>query len=76
MSFPIRPNAWRDFGRELLAILPPLTLKSVWHIPGALSLNLIALAGIAGAAAGLGTLTGDWPQWSAYGLGVYAMKNL
>src|SRR3712207_1330390 len=25
----VRPNAWRDFGQELLAILPPLTLINV-----------------------------------------------
>jgi MFS family permease len=69
----VRPNAWRDFGRELLAILPPLTLISVSRIPGALGLNLIALAGVVLGVAGLGTLTGDWLQWPAYGLGVYAI---
>ena len=50
----VRPNAWRDFGRELLAILPPLTLFSVSRIPGALVVNLVALAGVAAAVAGLG----------------------
>ena len=33
----VRPNAWRDFGRELVAILPPLTLFNVARIPGALA---------------------------------------
>ncbi len=69
----IRPNAWRDFGRELAAILPPLTLLSVARIPGALAINLVALAGVAAAVAGLIALTGDYPQWLAYGLGVYAV---
>jgi MFS family permease len=69
----VRPNAWGDFGRELLAILPPLTLISVSRIPGALGRNLIALAGITAAVAGLGALTGDWLQWPAYGLGIYAI---
>ena len=69
----VRPNAWPEFGRELLAILPPLTLISVSRIPGALGLNLLALAGVAAAVAGLGSLTGDWLQWPAYGLGVYAI---
>ena len=69
----VRPNAWRDFGRELGAILPPLTLFSVARIPGALVVNLIALAAIAAFAAGLIWLTGDLPQWAAYGLGVYAV---
>ena len=56
----VQPNAWRNFGGELLAILPPLTLISVARIPGALIVNLIALAGIAAIAAGLIALTGDW----------------
>jgi MFS family permease len=69
----VRPNAWRDFGRELMAILPPLTLFSVARIPGALKTNLIVLAAVVAAAFGLIRLTGDLPQWSAYGLGVYAV---
>jgi MFS family permease len=69
----VRPNAWRDFGRELVAILPPLTLLNVSRIPGALKINLIVLAIVAACAYGLIRLTGDLPQWSAYGLGVYAV---
>ncbi|HEX8655577.1 MAG TPA: MFS transporter [Allosphingosinicella sp.] len=69
----VRPNAWRDFGRELVAILPPLTLFSVSRIPGALKINLVALAIIVLCATALIRLTGDIPQWSAYGLGVYAV---
>lgn len=68
-----RPNAWRDFGRELAAILPPLTLFSVARYPGALRVNLFALAIVAVAAAGLAILTRNWPQWAAYGIGVYAV---
>ncbi|TFI57376.1 MFS transporter [Sphingomonas parva] len=69
----VRPNAWGDFGRELMAILPPLTLLSVSRIPGALKTNVIVLAIVVLGAFGLIRLTGDWPQWSAYGLGVYAV---
>jgi MFS family permease len=69
----VRPNAWRDFGRELAAILPPLTLLSVSRIRGGLKLNLIAMAAVAAVCYGLFRLTGDWQQWSAYGLGVYAI---
>ena len=69
----VKPNAWRDFGRELVAILPPLTLLSVARIPGALKLNLIGLAAIVLLGYGLYRLTGDGPQWLAYGLGVYAI---
>lgn len=71
----VRPNAWRDFGRELFAILPPLTLINVARIPGALKLNLLILAVVAAVAYGLYRLTGDGPQWSAYGLGVYAIAS-
>jgi MFS family permease len=69
----VRPGAWRAFGQELVAILPPLTLLNVSRIPGALGLNLIVLAIVAAAAFGLYRLTGDGPQWAAYGLGVYAI---
>jgi MFS family permease len=69
----VRPGAWRAFGGELLAILPPLTLISVARIPGALLVNLAALAAVLVVGAGLIALTGDAPQWLAYGLGVYAV---
>ncbi|MGZ8347784.1 MAG: spinster family MFS transporter [Allosphingosinicella sp.] len=69
----VRPNAWRDFGRELVAILPPLTLLNVARIPGALRINLLALTIVLLAGYGLFRLTGDAPQWAAYGLGCYAI---
>lgn len=69
----VRPNAWRDFGLELVAILPPLTLYSVSRIPGALRINLLALGLVALIAFALIQLTGDVPQWLAYGLGIYAV---
>ena len=69
----VRPNAWADFGRELVAILPPLTLLNVARIPGALRNNLLFLGLVAVLGYGLYWLTGDWPQWAAYGLGVYAV---
>ena len=69
----VRPNAWREFGRELAAILPPLTLLSVARIPGALGPNLAVLALSAGGAFLLGSLSGDWPQWIAWWVGIYAV---
>jgi len=69
----VRPNAWREFGRELMAILPPLTLLTVSRIPGALKVNLAVLASVVAGALALIWLTGDVPQWLAYGLGVYAV---
>ncbi len=69
----VRPNAWRDFGRELVAILPPLTLFNVARIPGALATNLVVLGIVVAAGYGLYRFTGDAPQWAAYGLGAYAI---
>ena len=69
----VRPNAWRDFGRELAAILPPLTLLSAARIPGAMLPNLLVLAGSIAGVFLLGTLTGDWPQWIAWWTGIYAV---
>ena len=69
----VRPNAWRDFFRELVAILPPLTLFSVARIPGAMIPNLIMLAVSVAGVFVLGSLTGDWPQWIAWWIGIYAV---
>jgi MFS family permease len=69
----VRPNAWRDFGRELAAILPPLTILTAARLPGELVRNLIALVVVGAAAAGMMWLTRDVPQWAAYGLGIYAV---
>jgi hypothetical protein len=69
----VRPNAWRDFGRELAAILPPLTLISAARIPGAMLPNLLVLAGSAAGVFLLASLSGDWPQWIAWWVGIYAV---
>lgn len=69
----VRPNAWRDFGRELVAILPPLTLLNTARIPGAFPINVAILLVVSACAYGLYRLTGDGPQWLAYGLGIYAV---
>ena len=68
----VRPNAWRDFGRELAAILPPLTLVTAAR-ERRLASNLAALAVIALLGLGIWRLTGDRAQWAAYMLGVYAI---
>jgi MFS family permease len=69
----VRPNAWRDFGNELLAIIPPLTLINVARIPGALLYNLLVLVLVSVVGYGLYRLTGTAPQWAAYALGIYAI---
>ena len=70
----VRPNAWRDFGRELGAILPPLTLVAAVR-ENRLLANLALLAVVVAAGLGLYWLTGDRPQWLAYGLGAYAVGS-
>ena len=70
-----RPGVWRDFGRELLAIIPPFTLLSAARLPGELGKNLVALALVASTALGLTWLTGSAAQWSAYGIGVYGVYS-
>jgi len=69
----VRPNAWREFGRELFAILPPFTLFNAAMMRGALLPNLAMLAAVVLAGYGLTQLTGTAAQWIAYGLGVYAI---
>src|SRR4051794_101380 len=66
----VRPGAWRDFGGELAAILPPLTLVTAARERGDLIPNLLALAATAAGVAALILFTGDKAQWLAYGLGV------
>src|SRR3954468_10762224 len=62
----VRPGAWRDFGGELAAILPPLTLITAAR-ERRLTGNLVALAAVSAAAAGLialsGAGSGDKAQW-------------
>jgi MFS family permease len=70
-----RPDAWREFGQEIAAILPPFTLWSVSRYPGALRTNLLLLAGIAAGAALLAMVTGDRLQWATVGLGTYAVSS-
>lgn len=69
----VRPNAWREFGRELFAILPPFTLINAALMRGALLPNLVMLFAVVAVAWFLSWLTGNSPQWIAYGLGVYAI---
>lgn len=71
----VRPGAWVEFGREMLSIVPPLTLISTARIPGGLRLNLMFAAGIAVAMVILAWLTGDKAQWGAYGVGAYAVLS-
>jgi MFS family permease len=67
------PHPFREFGRELFAVLPPFTLFSLAQGGGAraVAINLAGAAAIALAASGLVAATGSTAQWSALGVGVY-----
>jgi MFS family permease len=69
----VRPNAWRIFGSELMAILPPLTLITAARNAADFRMNVAIMAVVAVVGYLLYRLTGDWPQWLAYGIGVYAV---
>jgi len=71
---PAEPHPFREFARELRAVLPPLTLLHLARAGGraALRLNLGAAAALALAAALLVAATGDTAQWSALAVGLYA----
>ena len=67
----------RAFGRELRAVLPPLTLLHLWLSagPAAVARNLLAAALIAGGVALLIATLGSPAQWIALGIGVYAAAS-
>jgi MFS family permease len=68
------PTPWRDFGRDLTTIIPPLTVLSASRRgASALFINLAAAAAIGLAAWGMIELTGNLPQWLAVGVGFYAV---
>jgi MFS family permease len=71
----VQPNAWRRFGEELTTILPPLTLVRAARSTDQFGLNLLLLQWVALAIFCLIALTGNWAQWLAYGLGVYAIGS-
>lgn len=71
----VKSGVWRDFLRELAAILPPFTLWSVCRFPGALRINLWLLTAVAIIAAMLVRITGDEAQWIGIGIGFYAVGS-
>ena len=71
---PGSPTPFRQFGRDLSMIVPPLTLIGAWQRgPGALAINIGFAAAIAAFAWWMISLTGNFPQWSAVALGYYAV---
>ena len=65
---------FREFFVDLSTIVPPFTLIGAWRRgPAALALNLAFAAAMIGLAWTMIGFTGNVPQWSAAGLGYYAV---
>ena len=71
---PVSPTPFKDFGAELVAIIPPLTLiGAARRGTAALVINLAAFVATAAIVFGLLRATGDLYQWLAVGGGAYAV---
>ncbi len=72
---PNEAHPFREFSRELAAVLPPLTLLSLSRLGAGsrrIVLNLAVAGALAAAAWLLIRLSGDTAQWVALGIGLYA----
>lgn len=71
---PPVPDVWRRFASDMASVLPPFTLFHLGALGGkVLRRNLIAAVVIGGVATALAIGTKSIAQWSALGLGVYAV---
>ena len=71
---PPHPAPFKAFGEDLLAIIPPFTLLGAWQRGNrVLAINLLVAAGIAGIVSLLVVLGEPVAQWTAVGLGSYAV---
>lgn len=74
VASPSSPAPFRQFAQDLSTIVPPFTLIGAWQRgPAALAINIGFAAAIAAFAWWMIELTGNLPQWSAVGLGYYAV---
>lgn len=70
----MHPQPFRNFLTDLSTIVPPFTLIGAWQRgPVALAINIGFAAAISAFAWWMIRLTGNFPQWSAVGLGYYAV---
>jgi MFS family permease len=75
---PPAPNPWPKFFDELTSVIPPFTLfHLVRHKASASTIitNLLSAVLIAVIAYGMFSLTKDWKQWAALGVGIYAITS-
>jgi len=71
---PTAPHPFREFGKDLTMIVPPLTLWGAWKRgPAALAINIGFAAAVSAFAWWMIVLTGKEAQWMAVGLGYYAV---
>jgi MFS family permease len=69
-------QAWRAFGGDIVAIVPPFTLLAAARRgAAALRANLVALGLIVLAGVALARLLGDPVQWLVLGTGIYAVVS-
>jgi len=68
-------HPWREFLRELAAVVPPFTMVSLWRRGGrgrTLAANLLAALACVALAAGLTAWLGNPAQWYSLAVGLYA----
>jgi MFS family permease len=71
----VEAHPWREFWRELAAVLPPFTLPNLWLRGGrwrALAANLLSALACLAIAAGLTRWLGNPAQWYSLAGGFYA----
>jgi MFS family permease len=71
----VEAHPWREFWRELAAVLPPFTLANLWLRGGswrALAANVLSAAFCLAAAAGLTYWLGNPAQWYSLAVGFYS----
>ncbi|MDK2760122.1 MAG: MFS transporter [Sphingopyxis sp.] len=74
VTSPGAPAPFREFGRDLSMIVPPLTLIAAWKRgPAAFAINIAFAMAITAFGWWMIDLTGNLPQWSAVCLGYYAV---
>ena len=74
VASPSSPNPFADFFADLSTIIPPFTLiGAAKRGPVALLINLLAAGMLALFAWWMISLTGNFPQWTAVGIGYYAV---
>lgn len=74
VASPSSPRPFRQFAEDLSTIVPPFTLVGAWQRgPTALAINIGFAIAVSAFAWWMIGLTGNVPQWSAVGLGYYAV---